>query len=121
MYKIIGFIALMWPVICFAGEMTDPTKPSAYSIEAGTATEKEAGPVETTWVLNSILISPQRKVAVINGKQVIEGGKIDQYLVKKIDTYQVTLTDDLDEQVLTLGSYRLEKKYLQSDIGATNE
>ncbi len=121
MYKIMILIALLGPMSCLAAELVDPTKPASYSKNAEGSAEKEAAPVEVSWMLNSILISPQRKVAVINGKQVAEGGMIDDYQVKKIDTYQVVLAGGTEEKILTLGSYRLEKQYRQSEIGAPNE
>ncbi len=121
MYKIITLIALLGPMSCLAAELVDPTKPAAYSKSVDESEGKEASRADVTWMLNSILISPQRKVAVINGKQVSEGGMIDDYQVKKIDTYQVILTAGTEEKILILGTHRLEKQYRQSAIGAPNE
>lgn len=121
MYKIVMLFGLLVAINCFAAELVDPTKPAAYNKSLDGSEKKEVIPVEVSWALNSILISPQRKVAVINGKQVAEGGMIDDYQVKKIDTYQVVLKGDTEEKILTLGTYRLEKQYRQSAIGAPNE
>ncbi len=121
MCKLIMCMILMYVSTCVASTMVDPTRPAIYKSSSDNLDKKEALPVEVNWVLNSILISPQRKVAVINGKQVVEGGTIDQYQVKKIDAYEVTLSGSSGNQVLKLGSYQLEKQYRNSGNGAKDE
>ena len=70
------------------GQVNDPTKPLNFS-EAGGA----SGNVPQTIQLTSILISSERKVAIINGTALIENQTITGVgaRVKKIDADAVTL------------------------------
>jgi MSHA biogenesis protein MshK len=62
--------------------VTDPTRPSSYrSVENK----------KTQFVLESILIGEQRKVAVINGKALLEGEKIAGAKVIKINKENVRI------------------------------
>ena len=66
--KLIGLVlcsALLVASAVSANELRDPTKPLGL-----VASNKKA---VTQWVLNSVLISPQRKLAVINGHTLREG------------------------------------------------
>lgn len=60
---------------CAQQPLSDPTRPFVFS-GAGTGTGT-AAPRTITWKLTSTLISPQRQVAVINGRVVKIGQKID--------------------------------------------
>jgi MSHA biogenesis protein MshK len=56
--------------------LSDPTKPASYHAESV---------VDKSLVLESVLISSQRKVAVINGAVVAEGDNVGSAKIIKID------------------------------------
>ena len=62
--------------------ITDPTQPGHYQ----PATQKKQ-----SFRLSSILVGPQRRVAVINGKAVSEGDRVGRAMVKKIEKERVLL------------------------------
>lgn len=64
--------------------LSDPTRPPSMSPETG-----EAQPQETR--LQSILISPGRKLAVIDGKTVPLGGRVGDATLVAIGVAEVTL------------------------------
>lgn len=64
--------------------------------------------VDQTWALNSTLISPQRKLAVINGKMLAIGEEISGATVTAIDHQSIELTIDDAKTVLTLQNSFIE-------------
>jgi MSHA biogenesis protein MshK len=70
--------------------VADPTKPLGF---VGSATGSALGSVEETIKLTSILISSDRKVAIINGQPLQENQTLKGVgvVVKKIDADAVTL------------------------------
>ncbi len=62
-----------------ASALTDPTKPSNYIVQSK----------QPTYVLESILYSDERKVAVINGKALVEGDKLGSAEILSISKEQV--------------------------------
>lgn len=80
-----------------AQDLRDPTRPAIASMQAGAAEELEHVPV-----LQSVLISPTRKFAVIDGKTVRLNAKFgDQVLVKLTET-EAVLKRGRELQVLKL-------------------
>jgi MSHA biogenesis protein MshK len=71
--------------------LIDPTKPLGFSDTAGA--NGEAGTAQDGIKLTSILISSERKVAIINGQVLTENQTLKGAgaLVKKIDVDAVTL------------------------------
>lgn len=81
-----------------AQALRDPTQPpSAFESTQGQAEGRPSGPE-----LQSILISPTRKVAIINGQRVQLGEKYGDAKVVKITESEVTLRSGADVQVLKL-------------------
>lgn len=74
---------------CFA--LDDPTRPPEYQ-EVSTGIADGAAP---QWVLKSILISPARRSAVLNGRAIKKGEQLDQ---------EVTVLDILPGSVLLKGA-----------------
>lgn len=79
---------------CLAGvaaaqnvQLADPTRPPSAVAESA-ASEPAARPGPT---LQSILISPTRRVAVINGQTVVQGGKFRDATVANITEGSVLL------------------------------
>ncbi len=60
------------PVLAQAAPFQDPTRPPAEFLLSGTA----SAPVSEPLVLQSVLLAPQRQIAIINGQRVEVGQKI---------------------------------------------
>lgn len=76
----------------------DPTKPLGYAVSPGVA-------ASTGYKLSSVLISPQRKHAVINGLTLREGQVIpdsDGVIVKRISPQTVVLQQNTKTWALRL-------------------
>jgi len=80
-------------------ELTDPTRPPA-SIAAPQALPGEK--LNTPPELQSVLISPTRRVAVIDGQTVALGEKFGEARVVRIAEDEVVLRNGQDQQVLKL-------------------
>jgi MSHA biogenesis protein MshK len=86
-------LTLFGPVFCpvVSGQelLADPTRPTA-AFRSGSGTGgTAAGPAK--WTLTSTLIAPDRRVAVINGKVVQVGQKIDGAELVAVETGSVLL------------------------------
>ena len=66
---LIAIAPLMWVSAAFCEALEDPTRPPAFAITPSDADQ----PKTTSWTLQSILIGPQRRVAVVNGATVTVG------------------------------------------------
>ena len=82
-----------------AGELADPTRPPAV-LDA--KIEQSAEQPATVPVLQSVLISPTRRLAVINGQTVALGEKYGEARLVKISEGEVVLRNGQDVQVLKL-------------------
>lgn len=89
MKKVVFILAsLLLTLNCtYAQELRDPTQPSYYS--AGDNVYQER--LRQSYRLHSVLVGPDRRVAVINGKRVRVGEKVDEAVVQKISKSSVTL------------------------------
>lgn len=74
------------PAAWARGDLGDPTRPTG--LNAPTAQRAAAQP---GWVLQSILVAPDRRVAVINGRSVRVGETVDGARVVGIDADRATL------------------------------
>lgn len=76
------------------GELPDPTRPPSYPY----------GGLEGArpWDLTSTLIAPGRRVAVLNGRVVREGGRVDGMAVVKIGAGEVVLRGEGRRLVIPL-------------------
>lgn len=81
--------------------LPDPTRPP--EANAATAGQGEAKP-QAGHRLQSVLISAQRKLAVIDGRTVSLGGRIDDAVVVAITETGVTLRRGREIQVLQLNA-----------------
>lgn len=81
--------------------LPDPTRPPAASADAGTAAARDG---RSAHRLQSVLISRQRKLAVIDGRTVPLGGRIDDAVVVAITETGVTLRRGAATQVLPLNA-----------------
>ena len=96
-----GFLLLMFAVtaVSLAESFVDPTRPPA---SLGLAQEGANAAPATGPVLQSVLISPGRMVAIISGKTVRLGEKFGEARVVKITESEVLLSSGTDLQTLKL-------------------
>lgn len=103
------------PILLVAGAMLatlatpvaalrDPTRPPADQALSRTA---ENHPVQH-WHLSSILISPQRRIAVINGHSLQVGQSLDGVRVLSIEVDQVVLRHGDRTHILRLKAQNLK-------------
>ncbi len=96
----IGALCLLWTALpAGAQSLSDPTRPPAsFGAALETSTEKAVSGPE----LQSVLISPTRRVATINGQSVRVGDKYGEFKVMRITENEVVLRNGSDKQVLKL-------------------
>lgn len=79
--------------------LTDPTQPpAALAVEAPAV----AGVMSPTQQLQSVIISPKRKAAIINGVLVELGGKYGDAVLTKVAEDEVVLSSNGSHEVLKL-------------------
>jgi len=71
-----------------ANALADPTRPS---YQGFTSSQDTSVPVTSNWNLSSTLVSPHRRVAVINGIRVSEGESVANATVLKIRKLDVVI------------------------------
>jgi MSHA biogenesis protein MshK len=81
-------VALLLATLPVAAQqgLGDPTRPTALA-------EPQAAPVQAgpRWRLQSTLVADTRRLAIINGKTVAQGDRIDGALVREVRQEGVTL------------------------------
>lgn len=109
-----GFLLLMFAAapVGFAESFADPTRPPA---SLGLAQEGISAAASAP-VLQSVLISPGRMVAIISGKTVSIGEKFGEARVVKITETEVQLRDGTNVQTLKLFP-GIEKRLTSSRAG----
>lgn len=113
---IAGFAALLASAVpAGAEQLRDPTRPPGKSaVKGGPA------PVPGGLVLQSILNSPERKAAVINGKLVGPGESVDGFMLVGIAEDEAVLKNGADVRRLRLYPAVAMKKQRQAG-GTTGE
>lgn len=91
----VAAIAFLVPGAVFA--FSDPTQPMGRAATSRAAPSRPAGPV-----LQSTLVSPQRRLAVISGKQVRVGDTVNGAVVTEISQYEVRIRQGGRETTLRL-------------------
>lgn len=93
MFRLAPWIASAW-LLATAGAIArpldygDPTQPTPLDRPAATATPGAAGtsgPARSQWTLTSTLVAGDRRVAVINGRSVALGARIDGARLVAVD------------------------------------
>jgi MSHA biogenesis protein MshK len=90
-------VALTLVPCAFAQSLNDPTRPPTVS-----AATDAGATVDSALVLQSILVSPGRRLAVINGQTVKQGDKLGETRVVDIREGEVVLRSDQEITVLKL-------------------
>lgn len=94
-----GFLAVLMPADRGgAASLPDPTRPPQRFI----APVASGSVVPKNWQLGSILIAPQRRVAVINGRPLSVGDRVSGAKVVAIESDQVRLRRGSRDFVLEL-------------------
>lgn len=86
MAQLLKFVPLLASSVLLAAPADDPTRPPAAFL-AGAA----SAPAEAPLQLQAILLSPQRKVATINGEQLAIGDRIRGYTLVSLGAQQAIL------------------------------
>ncbi|HZW14191.1 MAG TPA: hypothetical protein VFF81_13495 [Noviherbaspirillum sp.] len=100
-----------------AQALVDPTRPPA-SLGAEPAVSGQA--VQSGPVLQSILISPRRKEAIISGQTVKVGDKVGEATIVRIAEDQVVLRHGKDLETLKLFP-NIEKRSTSSRAGSKSD
>ena len=77
----------------------DPTRPTSLSEPEA---ERAAAPQGPRWRLQSTLVADNRRLAVINGRTVTQGGQVDGARLVEVRPDGVTLEEDGRQIVLRL-------------------
>ena len=99
--------SLLMPVFAVAQDVQDPTRPPVQLQETVAGEPLSTGPV-----LQSVLISPTRKIAMIDGVAVRLGGKVGTQTLVKMTETEVVLRQGRTVQILKLHP-DFEKKPVQ--------
>lgn len=90
-------LLLLFPLVAIAETLPDPTRPPGdLFVSAGRAAEKEPSG------LQSVIIAPGRRAAIINGQTVELGDKIGDERLIEVDEHSVVLRGKQGRQVLTM-------------------
>ncbi len=91
-----------------ADTLKDPTQPPASLYgEVSVSSEVVTGPV-----LQSVMIGPQLRAAIINGEKVLLGGKYQQATLIRLNEHSAVLRNpDMTTQTLVI-DYAIEKKII---------
>lgn len=103
--RLIAAVLLATPALAGAvlaqGMLTDPTRPPTVAPAAGAA-EAAGGSSRVAPRLQSVLISPHRRLAVIDGRTVALGGSVGGATLVQVAETHVTLRTGGETQVLEL-------------------
>ncbi|MBX9810858.1 MAG: MSHA biogenesis protein MshK [Burkholderiales bacterium] len=88
---------LSLPGVAFAQAMADPTRPPTEYAEAESGAPAAAGPV-----LQSVMITPTLKAAIINGEMVKLGGQFGNAKLVKVSESEAVLKSGDETQVLKM-------------------
>lgn len=79
-----------------AEKLVDPTRPDGYSAPITENKIQQQGDTtaENEWILNTTLVSPYQRIAMINGKRLQVGDDINGAEVFNIDHQKVDLLRD---------------------------
>lgn len=102
-----------------AEALVDPMRPVRYQNPATTSTViKKKNQGEThDWQLTAVLLSARRSVAVINGKPLQVGERLDGYKLVQIKSDRVILKNKQKTLVLHRSGTGLKKMSTKRDIG----
>ena len=88
-FKLLVILCTLFTVLPMrANELIDPTRPAnKHKIKSS----DHVGAVHRGWTLESTLVAPNRRVAVINGKLLSEGESVEGAIIIKIGKLEVLI------------------------------
>lgn len=89
-----------------SAQVDDPTRPPTAAELAAWRGQPTAEMVQ--WDLQSVLISGQRRVAIINGERAVVGQRIDGARVRAIEPTHAIIETDTDTLTLSIRRYGLD-------------
>jgi hypothetical protein len=104
--NIIKYVVLslsLMPYPTMADILVDPTRPVGYIapiVQSDTQSTKATSVRQ--WTLNTTLVSPYQKIAMINGKRLEVGDSINNAVLVAIDHQKVDLQRESDGTVFTI-------------------
>jgi MSHA biogenesis protein MshK len=102
---IFGMSTLLAIHIVQAEALKDPTLPPASLYNSATDGDLDVGPV-----LQSVMIGPQYRAAIISGKKVLLGKKYEEATLIRLNEHEAVLRNpDMTTQTLVM-DYAIEKK-----------
>ena len=103
-------VAALVSAAALAAPFADPTRPPSVGADAaaGPGGQAVSGPR-----LESVLIAPNRRVAVISGRPVMVGGKVGEARVVRISETEVVLQNGEQRETLKLFP-EVEKKSIRT-------
>jgi len=97
-----GTLLVLGAAGAFGQSLPDPTRPPDALNTLNAADKQEPVGAQAGPVLQSVLVSPQRKLVVISGQTVKLGGKYENARVVKISETEVVLRTGKDTRTLKL-------------------
>lgn len=107
---IFSILLLCWPAAALpnnSGAPSDPTHPPDSAEIRAFFNSGDENPADVAFQLQSVLISNQRRIAIINGQRVSEGDQIGTAEVSRIEAGRVVMQRDDQSFILTISSRRL--------------
>ncbi len=104
---VFGFWLVVAPVLA---QLPDPTRPPGAAELA--AWRGQPGAQDATWRLESVLVSPQRRVAVINGRRVTEGDTVDGARIGAIEATHALIEVEGQTRRLNMKRHGIEGREL---------
>ena len=86
----------------YADKLADPTMPAGYQNPSSTISSQQQEPTQYEWILNTTIISPDRKMAIINGRILSIGDEINGATLMTIGHQQVQLSHENEIIMLSL-------------------
>lgn len=93
-WALAGLMAMVASVA--AERLPDPTRPAAYEQRSAPAVDTD----KPVWRLESLVMGPERRRAMISGEWVEEGGRLGSARVVRIEAEGVVLREGDDTQVV---------------------
>lgn len=105
MFKTACLFMMLVCASTFADDLRDPTRPLRF-VQAVNSDGQEI-----KLELNSILVGPNRKIAIINGQSLVQGQKLKgtNYQLISIQKNSVTLTSGEARRTLTMVESRVKR------------
>lgn len=97
---------------CSAAQIVDPTMPAGYKKPSSTVSSQQLSPTQYEWTLNTTVISPVRKLAIINGKKLSIGEEINGAILMSIEHQQVKLS--YENEIITIRLHHSFISHLKS-------